>query len=238
MKFLLSLVLSSIFIVLPFIAMATGGATLAPSSGVTPTSAVAETPFCALYASPSSIQKGSSSILSWKITNAPNFSIDNGVGKQTTSGSKTVSPTNTITYTGTINGVEGTVGTCTVTLTVTATSPTASTKSSKTQVKTPVPQNSICKSGKGGLCNPLKAQSITAFLNDILDFAVKIGTIFIVLMLVFVGFKFTAARGNAGELEKVRTMFLWTIIGAVVILGAHVISNMIASTITIISQAP
>ncbi len=94
---------------------------------------------------------------------------------------------------------------------------------------------SLCSSGKG-LCNPLKAKSIEAFLGDILDYVVKIGTIFIVLMLVFVGFKFTAARGNAGELEKVRTMFLWTIVGALVILGAHVISDMITSTINTISQ--
>lgn len=95
--------------------------------------------------------------------------------------------------------------------------------------------SSICQSGSG-LCNPLKAQSVTAFLNDILTFVIKIGTIFIVLMLVFVGFKFTAARGNPGELEKVRTMFLWTIVGALVILGAQAISMGISSTIQSISK--
>ena len=95
---------------------------------------------------------------------------------------------------------------------------------------------SLCPSGQSGLCNPLKAHSITEFLNDILTYVVKIGTVFVILMIVYVGFKFTAARGNAGELEKVRVMFLWTVVGALVILGAHVISDMITSTIHTISQ--
>ncbi|HEC94062.1 MAG TPA: hypothetical protein ENI56_01665 [Candidatus Kaiserbacteria bacterium] len=97
---------------------------------------------------------------------------------------------------------------------------------------------SLCPSGQSGLCNPLKAKSITELLNDILTYLVKIGTVFVILMIVYVGFKFTAARGNAGELEKVRIMFLWTVVGALVILGAHVISDMITSTIHTISQTP
>ncbi len=99
-----------------------------------------------------------------------------------------------------------------------------------------VASGSLCPSGQSGLCNPLKAHSIKEFLNDILTYVVKIGTVFIILMIVFVGFKFVAAQGNSGELEKVRTMLLWTVVGALVILGAHVISDMITSTIHTISQ--
>ncbi len=98
--------------------------------------------------------------------------------------------------------------------------------------------SSLCPPGQSGLCNPLKAHSIQGLLVDILSYLVRIGTIFIILMLVFVGFKFVAARGNSGELEKVRTMLLWTIIGAVIILGAQAISMGVSSTISAISQVP
>ncbi|MDE2173252.1 MAG: hypothetical protein KGJ31_01450 [Patescibacteria group bacterium] len=81
-------------------------------------------PTCTLTASPSSIQTGSSSTLKWTTTNADSFSIDRGIGSVTpvSSGSKNVSPTNTLTYTGTAKGPGGSVN-CTATVTVTSTPP-------------------------------------------------------------------------------------------------------------------
>ena len=79
-------------------------------------------PTCTLSASPASIQSGNLSSLSWVTTNATvSFSIDNGIGVVTpvASGSRTVSPTVTTTYTGTATGNGGTV-TCGKTVTVTA----------------------------------------------------------------------------------------------------------------------
>lgn len=99
-----------------------------------------------------------------------------------------------------------------------------------------VTNKKLCDSSNSGLCNPLRATSIQQLLVTILSYLVKIGTVFIVLMIVFVGFKFAAAQGNAGELEKVRTMFVWTIVGALIILGAQAISMGVSSTISAISQ--
>lgn len=59
---------------------------------------------CTLTATPSIISSGQSSTLSWTTNNASSFSIDNGIGvvTPTSAGSRSVSPTQTTTYTGTV----------------------------------------------------------------------------------------------------------------------------------------
>lgn len=82
------------------------------------------------------------------------------------------------------------------------------------------------------LVNPLKAgTSLESFLRDILSFVIRIGTIVVILMLVFVGFKFVTARGEPGKITEARGMLLWTIVGALVLLGAQAISSGIQATV-------
>jgi len=85
--------------------------------------ATTDNPSCTLSASPASIAFGGSSSLSWTTTNATTFSIDNSIGSVTpvASGSKTVSPTATTLYTGTVTGTGGTTATCTKEINVTTT---------------------------------------------------------------------------------------------------------------------
>ncbi len=94
-----------------------------------------------------------------------------------------------------------------------------------------------CSSSGGGLCNPLKVNSIQELLVAVLGYLVQVGTVIIVLMMVYIGFEFVLARGNPTKLQKAREMLLWTIIGALIILGAQAISMGIASTITAISAS-
>lgn len=95
-------------------------------------------------------------------------------------------------------------------------------------------------SGSGvTLINPLKGvdcasgngNCLAAFLNSILDFIIQIGTILIVLMVVYVGFKFVVAQGAPAKIEEARTMLLWTLVGALVLLGAKAISLGILATV-------
>ncbi len=89
------------------------------------------------------------------------------------------------------------------------------------------------------LINPLKGvdcasgtgNCLLAFLNNILTFVIEIGTVIIILMLVFVGYKFVAAQGSDSKITEARTMLLWTVIGALVLLGAKAISLGILSTV-------
>jgi hypothetical protein len=81
------------------------------------------------------------------------------------------------------------------------------------------------------LLNPLKSgTSLESFLKNILDFMIRIGTIFIILMIVYIGFRFVAAQGEPGELQKAREMLMWTVVGALILLGAQAISSAIEAT--------
>lgn len=82
-----------------------------------------------------------------------------------------------------------------------------------------------------GLVNPL--QNIDSFpdlLAAILGAVVQIGFMLLILMLVFVGFKFVAAQGKEEELRNARSALVWTVIGGLILLGAEAISLVIQST--------
>jgi hypothetical protein len=86
------------------------------------------------------------------------------------------------------------------------------------------------------LINPLKGgSSIESFLRSILAFVVRIGSIIVILMLVFVGFKFVTAQGEPGKLTEARQMLLWTVVGALILLGAQAIASGIEATVQALS---
>ncbi|MDO8566632.1 MAG: hypothetical protein Q7R58_00575 [bacterium] len=73
------------------------------------------------------------------------------------------------------------------------------------------------------------------FLNKILEFVIKIGTVVVILMLVFTGYKFVAAQGEPGKITEARDMLLWTIVGALILLGSQAISMGIKATVQALS---
>ncbi len=83
-------------------------------------------PTAQLSASPTSIQAGQQSTLSWQTTNATTVSIDQGIGPVAASGTRVVSPSATTIYRVTATGPGGTA-TAQVTVTVTAPPPTTGT---------------------------------------------------------------------------------------------------------------
>jgi hypothetical protein len=86
---------------------------------------------------------------------------------------------------------------------------------------------------KGINCNQGTSNSncLSSFLISILKIVIEIGSIVVVLMIVYTGFKFVVARGNASELEEARRMLLWTLIGALILLGAQAIAMGIQATV-------
>lgn len=86
------------------------------------------------------------------------------------------------------------------------------------------------------LINPLNAgTSLESFLNNILAFVIRIGTIIVILMLVFVGFKFVTARGEPAKITEARSALLWTVVGALILLGAQAIAIGITATVKALS---
>lgn len=80
-------------------------------------------------------------------------------------------------------------------------------------------------------CNPLGNVTLYQFLYDILNAVVFIVFPFIVLMIVYTGFLFVAAQGNAEKLTKARSSLVWTVVGALVVLGAKALAMAIEATV-------
>jgi hypothetical protein len=113
---------------------------------------VNQPPTCKLSASPSTIAKGGSSTLSYSSTNASSFTISPVVGSVpvNTSGSRSVSPTVTTTYTGSVTGPGGSAS-CTV--------PTLPAGSTKTVTI-------ACAPSSSSSCTGLDGQTVTTTSID------------------------------------------------------------------------
>ena len=87
--------------------------------------------------------------------------------------------------------------------------------------------------GGGGfsLSNPLKVENLSEFIEVLLNIVVVIAFPLVVLALVYSGFLFVMAQGNDSKLEQARKVFLWTIVGAVIVLGVFVIREVIVATV-------
>jgi hypothetical protein len=83
------------------------------------------------------------------------------------------------------------------------------------------------------LQNPLGSTNtlagfITKLLNDVV---VPVGSVVLVLALIYCGFLFVVAQGNDSKLKEAKTAFFYTMIGGAVLLGASVLSSVVESTI-------
>lgn len=82
-----------------------------------------------------------------------------------------------------------------------------------------------------GCQNKSNQDCLMSLLNGILGFVIEIGTVVIILMIVYVGFKFVTAQGEPGAITEAKQALLWTIIGALILLGAQAISVGLTETV-------
>ena len=92
------------------------------------------------------------------------------------------------------------------------------------------------------LINPLNSGScapnencLLNFLNKILEFVIRIGTVVVILMLVYVGYLFVVAQGSDTKITEARKALLWTIVGALILVGSQAISKAIEATVKALS---
>jgi len=64
----------------------------------------------------------------------------------------------------------------------------------------------------------------------VLDVVVQIGVIVVVLAIIYAGFLFVTAQGSDDKIEKAKRTFFWVVIGAIVVLGANALSDVIKNT--------
>jgi hypothetical protein len=85
-----------------------------------------------------------------------------------------------------------------------------------------------------GECSP-NENCLMNFLNKILEFVIKIGTVVVTLMTVYVGYLFVVARGAPEKIKDARNALMWTVIGALILLGSQAIAIAIKATVQAVS---
>ncbi len=84
----------------------------------------------------------------------------------------------------------------------------------------------------GGLTNPLNnINSLQDLLKAILGAVVELGSIVLVMALVYTGFLFVVAQGNEEKIRSARSALMWTVIGGLILLGAKAIELVIENTV-------
>jgi hypothetical protein len=87
------------------------------------------------------------------------------------------------------------------------------------------------------ITNPLKVNSIQAFITLLLDTLFPIAAILSVFFLIYAGFLMVMAGGSEEKLSKAKQALIWTMIGVAILLGAKVISVIICGTIQQLGSA-
>src|SRR3989344_2900787 len=76
----------------------------------------------------------------------------------------------------------------------------------------------------GEMCNPIQSNTFGELMYTLADAAAHIGLPLVAMFMIYAGFLFVSARANEEQLTKAKTTFFWTIIGALLVVGAFAIS--------------
>ncbi len=74
--------------------------------------------------------------------------------------------------------------------------------------------------------------SFQNFIAAAMSAMVKISLPIITVFIVYSGFLFVTAQGRPAQLETARRNFFYSVLGALLILAAWVLANLIGSTVT------
>jgi hypothetical protein len=84
------------------------------------------------------------------------------------------------------------------------------------------------------LCPPTKFTTIQCFFKEVLRIAAEIGAVVVVCGIIYSGFLFVSARGNAEQLVVAKRSITYTVIGGAIVLGAWSFSVGISNTMNTI----
>jgi len=82
------------------------------------------------------------------------------------------------------------------------------------------------------LQNPLTINDISGFISLVLKVMVMVALPIISFFIVYSGFLFISAQGNPEKISQAKNNLIYVVIGAILILGAWVISTLIGGTVT------
>lgn len=84
-----------------------------------------------------------------------------------------------------------------------------------------------------GIKNPLgnDIKDLPSFIEAILNIVLVVGVPLVTLAIIYTGFLFVQAQGNAEKLSEAKKAFVYVIIGATLLLGSFVIAKAIKGTV-------
>lgn len=84
--------------------------------------------------------------------------------------------------------------------------------------------------GTPEICNPLAVDSVSELLRTLVDVITTLAVPVIVIMIIYIGFLFVTAGGNKDQIKDAREKALYVVIGAGIILGAQLITDILMNT--------
>jgi hypothetical protein len=82
------------------------------------------------------------------------------------------------------------------------------------------------------LKNPLKFENLTDLFEAILSVVMVLATPVIVFFIIYAGFLYVTARGNAQQVEQATKALTYAIIGGVIVLGSFALITIIDNLVT------
>ncbi len=80
--------------------------------------------------------------------------------------------------------------------------------------------------------NPLKFDNFEDFLTAILEVIIILATPIVIFFIIYAGYLYVTARGNASQIEQATRALTYAIIGGVLIIGAVAIAEIVKNLVT------
>jgi len=95
------------------------------------------------------------------------------------------------------------------------------------------PATTCGTNGQSCLTNPLDSSisTIPAFFGAIIDIVLVFAIPFVVFFIIYAGFLYVTARGNAETIKKAHNALLYALIGGLLILGSRTLLTIITNTV-------
>jgi hypothetical protein len=81
------------------------------------------------------------------------------------------------------------------------------------------------------LKNPLEVNSITDLLEALLGIVIVLATPVVVFFIIYSGFLYVTARGNAEQVKQANRSLTYAIIGGVIVIGAFAVAEIVKNLV-------
>ena len=82
------------------------------------------------------------------------------------------------------------------------------------------------------LSNPLTVNSVSGLISNFVAVVSYVLIIVAVLAIIWTGFQFVLSRGDPKRMNELKDQLLWIVVGVAIIIGAHVIIQVIINTLS------